>query len=194
MFILASSSATRIALLQNAGLKFTSAKPDLDEAVLHAKHANLTPTQLALTLAAEKSKAVSAQHKNQLVVGADQILHLNHNIFHKPKSIEEARKMLMLLRSKTHHLTTAISCHVNQDQIWHYHDQANMTVRAFSDKFLESYLKKSITSTLASAGAYQLEAKGIQIFEKIEGDYFTILGFPLLKFLEFLRTRELLDI
>lgn len=194
MFILASSSVTRITLLQNAGLRFTSEKPDLDETLLHEQHANLPATQLALTLAGEKSKAVSALHKNQLVVGADQTLHLNQKIFHKPKSIEEARKMLLELRGQTHHLTTAISCHVNQHQIWHDYDQANMTVRGFSDTFLENYLKKSNNNSFASAGAYQLEAQGIQIFEKIEGDYFTILGFPLLKFLEFLRKRQLLDI
>lgn len=193
MFILASSSPARKALLQNAGLTFISVKPDLDENILHAKHASLSPSKLALMLAAEKSKLVSGQRENQLVVGADQILHLDQNTFHKPKNTDEARKMLQKLRGKTHHLTTAVSCHVNQNQIWHYQDQAVLTMREFSDSFLENYLLKINTSILASTGAYQIEAEGIQIFEKIEGDYFTILGFPLLEFLKFLRDRGLLE-
>lgn len=193
MFILASSSPTRQALLRNAGLTFTSVTPDLEETVLHAKYVGLPPNRLALMLAAEKSKTVSAVYKDQLIVGADQILHLDQRTIHKPKTVDEARTMLQILRGKTHYLTTAVSCHVNQNQIWHYQDQTIMTMRKFSDAFLENYLLRNVSNTLASAGAYQLEAEGIQIFEKIEGDYFTILGFPLLAFLNFLRNRKLLE-
>ena len=193
MFILASSSPTRQALLRNAGLTFTSVTPDLEETILHAKHVGLPPNRLALMLAVEKSKTVSAVYKDQLIVGADQILHLDQRTIHKPKTVDEARTMLQILRGKTHYLTTAVSCHVNQNQIWHYQDQTIMTMRKFSDAFLENYLLRNVSNTLASAGAYQLEAEGIQIFEKIEGDYFTILGFPLLAFLNFLRNRKLLE-
>ena len=193
MFILASSSPTRQALLRNAGLTFTSVTPDLEETVLHAKYVGLPPNRLALMLAAEKSKTVSAVYKDQLIVGADQILHLDQRTIHKPKTVDEARTMLQILRGKTHYLTTAVSCHVNQNQIWHYQDQTIMTMRKFTDTFLENYLLRNVSNTLASAGAYQLEAEGIQIFEKIEGDYFTILGFPLLAFLNFLRNRKLLE-
>lgn len=193
MFILASSSLTRKALLEKAGLTFLTMKPDVDESTLHQKYKNLSAKEFALKLASEKSFSISAKNPNQLVVGADQILYCNQTIFHKPSSIDEARGMLQKLRGREHQLTTAISCQLNGEQIWNYQDEAKLTLREYSDSFLESYLSLNSISTLSSAGAYQLESHGIQLFDKIEGDYFTILGFPLVEFLKFLRNRGILE-
>ena len=192
MFILASTSQTRKDLLHNAGLNFASVKPEIDEKLLHQKYSTLSPTELAPTLAAKKSGSLSLQYSEQLIIGADQILHLNDNVLHKPSNLDEARKTLQNLRGKTHHLTTAIACHLGGRQIWQHQAQAKLTMRKFSDDFLETYLTQKNQKALKSAGVYQLETNGIQLFEKIEGDYFTILGFPLLEFLEFLRTRSVL--
>ena len=193
MFILASSSSTRKSLLENAGLHFKIIKPSVNESLLHQSHAQLSPIALALKLASEKTRSISRQHENQIIVGVDQVLHLENQIFHKPNNLNEAQEMLSILRGKTHFLTTAISCSMNGREIWNYFDQAKMTMRHFSNSFLESYLKQNNDKNFASVGAYQLELLGVQLFEKIEGDYFTILGFPLIEFLKFLRSKAILE-
>ena len=193
MFILASSSLTRKSLLEQAGLHFTTINPSVDESLLHQRHAQLSPIALALKLASEKTRSISNQHQNQIIVGVDQVLHLENQIFHKPNNLTEAQQMLSILRGKTHCLTTAISCSMNDREIWNYFDHAKMTMRHFSNSFLESYLKQNKDKNFASVGAYQLELRGVQLFEKIEGDYFTILGFPLIEFLKFLRSKAILE-
>lgn len=193
MFILASSSPTRITLLKNAGLKFTAIKPEVDENSLHQKYEHLPPRQFTLKLAAEKALSVSLKRSALMVVGVDQTLHLGQTIFHKPKNIDEARFILKKLRGQVHHLTTAIACYVDQNQIWHGQTETKMTMRSYSDAFLDQYLMQNVTAALSSAGAYQIEAHGIQLFDKIEGDYFAILGFPLIEFLTFLRTKGILE-
>ena len=193
MFILASSSLTRKSLLKNAGLTFSSSAPLVDETALHQKYAEQLPIPLTLKLASEKASSISSQYPKKIVVGVDQILHLENQVYHKPETINQAREMLLKLRGKTHHLTTAISCFENNEEIWSFYDQAKMSMRDFSDSFLEHYLLTDGNKSLASAGAYQLEAAGLQLFEKIEGDYFTILGFPLIEFLKFLRNRAVIE-
>ncbi len=183
--ILASTSKIRSTILLNAGLSITCQKPALDEECAKAKLVNLSAKNLALALA--ELKALSTKIPNAIVIGADQTLSCNNIIFHKPESLSAARSQLNELRGQIHTLHSALVCAKNGSIIWSTCEEANLTMREFSDSFLETYLNTFSDDTINSVGSYQLEKQGVQLFEKIEGDYFTILGLPLLPLLAFLR-------
>lgn len=150
---------------------------------------NLSPRNISLELARLKSEKISRQHPEAMTIGADQVLGFENLIFNKPVSRVDAEKQLSMLRNATHTLYSAVSCATAGAEAWSHCSEARLTMRDFTPEFLSSYLDGSPADYLSSVGAYKLEETGIQLFEKIEGDYFTILGLPILPLLGFLRQR-----
>ena len=145
------------------------------------------PGEIAALLAREKATAVAAQMPGRLVLGADQTLALGERLFTKPADLAAAREQLKTLRGKTHELHAAIAVARDGAIVFEHRDEARLTMRAFSDAFLDRYLEAAGHAVTASVGAYQVERSGIHLFERIEGSHFTILGLPLLPLLDFLR-------
>ena len=152
----------------------------------------LPPRSLALELAKLKSQKVSKQYPEALVIGADQVLGFKDQKFNKPASRADAEKQLSMLRNATHTLYSAISCATAGAQVWNHCSEARLTMRDFTPQFLSSYLNDNQENYLSSVGAYKLEETGIQLFEKVEGDYFVVLGLPILPLLGFLRDWEII--
>lgn len=193
--ILASGSRSRRQMLEAAGVTFTAVPSTVDEpAVRRALEANsasgrISPDVLAAELARAKAEDVSAKHLDALVIGADQVLALDDRIFEKPKDLAEARRHIADFRGKTHVLYSAVAIASRGAVVWQQADAARMTMRTFSDAFADAYVQRAGEVICSSVGAYQLEGLGMQLFERIEGDYFTILGMPLLPVLAELRHR-----
>ncbi len=189
--ILASKSQARSALLSNAGLVFDTVPAEVSEAKLKtdrlAQHA--TPAAIAADLADAKAIDVSNRYPAALVIGADQTLDLDGRLFDKPAGLAEARAQLLALRGRRHRLHAAVSLASGGEIVWRALETATLHVRAFSDAFLAQYLAAEAAEILHCVGAYRLEGLGAQLFERIEGDYFTILGLPLLSVLEALRSK-----
>ncbi|MBY8976415.1 Maf family protein [Rhodobacteraceae bacterium NNCM2] len=194
--ILASGSKVRRAMLENAGVAVEAQPARVDEAAIkEAMRAENAPARdIADTLAEMKALRVSTRFGGELVLGADQVLVCGDVLYDKPTSIEEARAHLAALRSKTHQLISAAVIVQDGQPIWRHIGVAKLTMRPFSDAFLDSYLDRFGEEALTSVGAYHLEGLGAQLFSRVEGDYFTILGLPLLEVLGFLRARgELIE-
>ena len=193
--ILASSSPFRKALLANAGIAFAVVKPDVDERAAEAplEGSGATPEDVALVLATAKATEVSERNPGALVIGSDQTLSLGDEIFHKPADMEGARRHLLGLSGKPHHLNSAVALVRNGDTLWSHVAVARLTMRALEPAFIGRYLARIGDKALSSVGAYQIEGEGIQLFEKIEGDYFTIVGLPLLPLLAELRRLRAID-
>jgi septum formation protein len=194
--VLASGSAARRTLLEAAGLSFDVVPADIDEAAIRTaileNTAGAEASEIASVLAAEKARVVSLANPKALVIGADQVLVLGGKIFSKPQTMAEAREHLVMLRGRTHDLVSAVALARNGDVHWQTTATAGMSVRDFSDEFLGAYLERLGARVLESVGCYELEGAGVQLFERIEGDYFTILGIPLLPLLQRLREEEML--
>ncbi len=189
-FVLASGSRIRAELLRNAGLTFTVQKSNVDEEELKAsmRAEGLSPKLQAEMLAETKATRVSAK-VGGLVLGADQMMSLNGEGFDKPASREEATARLKAFSGKPHYLESAAVIAMNGEPIWRHINRPKLTMRNLSDAFIEDYLDQIRDAAFESVGAYQLEGLGVQLFSKIEGDYFSILGLPLLEILTFLRDR-----
>jgi len=189
--ILASGSAARRTLLEAAGLNFDVIPANIDEGKIRdaivGATANVEGSDIAGVLAAEKARFVSIEHPNALVVGADQVLTLGGKFFSKAENLAEAREILSMLRGRTHELVSAVALARNGEVHWQTSATAEMTMRSFSDEFLGCYLEKMGERALHIVGCYELEGPGVQLFEDIDGDYFTILGIPLLELLARLR-------
>jgi len=189
--ILASASQIRLTLLQNAGITVTAHPARIDEdairRALQAEHAK--PRDIADTLAELKARKLAQRNPQALVLGCDQVLALNDHVFAKPGSLDEARLQLAQLRNQTHHLHSALVLYHNAQPIWRQIDTAKLTMRDASDAYLDAYLSRQWPTVATSIGAYQLESEGIRLFSSIEGDYFTILGLPLLPLLAYLNLR-----
>jgi septum formation protein len=186
--ILASGSQTRQTMLRNAGLEFSVIVPDVDEAAIKtASSANTA--ELALQLANAKAAEIAALCPWATVIGADQILICEKRRFDKPKNIAEAAEHLRFLSGKTHGLVTAVAVHHGTKQLWHHVATPNLTMRKLNDEEIDAYLAASGNRICSMVGAYQLEGPGVNLFSDISGDFFTILGLPLLPLLGFLRER-----
>jgi septum formation protein len=187
--VLASRSAARRTLLEAAGIAIELQPADLDERSLEVDAASQEPAAVAAFLARKKASFVATSRAGRLVLGADQTLALGTKRFSKPVDRAAARAQLQALRGRTHELHSAIAFVQDATVLFEHVETARLTMRAFSDSFLDLYLETAGEVATASVGAYQIEGPGIQLFERIDGDYFTILGLPLLQVLEFLRQR-----
>ena len=185
--VLASKSAIRHALLRDAGVPLEVRPADIDERTIEQQSPARDAGELAALLAREKALAIAACLPGRLVLGADQTLALGERRFSKPGDRASARAQLEALRGRTHELHTAIALVRESAILFEHREVARLTMRAFSDEFLESYLDAVGAAAGTSVGGYQLEREGIQLFERIEGDHFVILGLPLMALLQHLR-------
>ena len=184
--VLASQSKVRRTVLEAAGIPVDARPAHLDERAIE-DGVKGGPGDVALTLAREKARTVAAMSDRMLIAGCDQTLALGDTRFSKPKDRDAAREQLKFMRAKPHELHSAVAVCRNGAVAFTHVSVARLTMRPFSDAFLEAYLDEAGASVTQSVGAYQLERFGIHLFEKIEGDHFTILGIPLLPLLEHLR-------
>jgi len=192
--ILASGSATRRAMLAAAGLAVIPSPPAVDEAEVKAsmRAEGGTPADVAEALAVLKAQRVSRRYPGDLVIGADQMLDCDGVWYDKPADRAAARDQLLALRGRTHTLTSTAVVVRDGERLWHATDRARLTMRSFSHVFLEGYLDAVGDAVLSSVGGYQLEGRGVQLFSKVDGDHFTVLGLPLLPLLGFLRDHGVL--
>jgi septum formation protein len=192
--VLASASAARRALLTGAGLDVLRDPANIDEAAVKAafRRECLGATNCAQALAEAKAKNVSPRHPGAVVIGADQLLVADERWFDKPSSLVEGRMQLLALRGREHELVTAVCVVCDGAALWRFVDRPRLVMRSFSEAFLETYLAAAGDDLLSSVGAYRLEGPGAQLFASIDGDYFSILGLPLLPLLDFLRAQGVL--
>lgn len=188
--VLASASAARKRLIADAGVIATTDPADIDESAIkqECRHAGSSSAECATRLAEAKALAVAARRQGRLVLGADQLLDYDGEWFDKPRDREEARDQLRRLRGHSHELVTAVTVVRDNERLWRTVERPRVTMRAFSDAFLDQYLEEMGERVLKTVGGYELEGLGSQLMAKVEGDYFAILGLPLLPLLDFLRS------
>ncbi|RWD42364.1 MAG: Maf-like protein [Mesorhizobium sp.] len=193
--ILASGSPFRKALLVHAGVPVEAVPAEVDERALEAplNDSGISPEDVALVLAEAKATEVSERKPGALVLGCDQTLSLGDELFHKPVDMEGARRHLLALSGKTHQLNSAVVLARNSAVLWRHVGIASLTMRKLDPAFIGRHLGRVGAKALSSVGAYQIEGEGIQLFERIEGDYFTIVGLPLLPALAKLRDLGAID-
>ena len=192
--ILASQSRARQMLLANAGIAFESEPAGLDERQVQQKSNLSAPGEIASLLAREKSLSVSRRRSGRYVVGADQTLALGARLFSKPAGRAEAAEQLHALAGRSHELYSAVAVARDGEILFEKVAIARMSMRRLSEAEIASYLDEAGAAVTSSVGAYQLEGLGVHLFERIEGDHFTILGLPMLVLLEFLRSERLLSV
>lgn len=187
--LLASASPFRRQLMDNAGLRFSHEAARIDERAIEGplEQAGATPDAVAVALAIAKARDVASRHPDALVIGSDQTLSLGNRVYHKPRDLAEAADHLRSFSGKTHRLNSAIALVRGETLLWEHVSHAELSVRHLGDDFIQRHLSRVGDRVLASVGAYQLEGEGIQLFERIDGDYFTILGLPMLPLLNKLR-------
>ncbi len=194
MILLASASEIRLALLRAANVPATARPARIDEdsirAALEAEGA--PPRDLADMLAEMKARKIAEKQPGALVLGCDQVLEMKGRIFAKPKSLGDAHAQLRDLRGQTHRLLSAAVLYENGQPVWRHVGQARLTMRDFSDSYLDDYLARNWDSIRHAVGCYKLEEEGIRLFSAVEGDHFTILGLPLLPLLSYLGARGLI--
>jgi septum formation protein len=192
--VLASQSRARQSLLANAGIEFESDPTEIDERAIQATSGLSAPGDIASLLAREKARIVSVRRQGRYVVGADQTLALGTRIFNKPSGPAQAADQLRALSGHCHELHAAVAVARDGKLLFEHVSIARMTMRRLGDAEIDSYLEEAGDAVTSSVGAYQLEGLGIHLFERIEGDHFTILGLPLLALFAFLRSEHLLGI
>lgn len=191
--VLASSSPFRRMLLENAGLTFESRAADIDERQIEASHDHAGPEAVASILATAKAQDVSRHFPDAFVIGSDQTMSLADRVYHKAKDRAEARQNLMSLSGRTHKLNSAVTIVKNGTVVWEHIAFAELTARDLTEAFVDRYLDRIGDKAFSSVGGYQLEGEGIHLFSAIEGDYFTILGLPMLPLLQELRQLGIID-
>ena len=193
--ILASTSRYRKSLMENAGLVFAVHVPLIDEREISNPMEAMSedPRKIAAALAAAKALDVSRKFPDAYVIGSDQTMALGTQMFHKPKDLVEAHTHIMTLQGKTHSLHSAVAIARNNDVVWADMASAHLTMRSLTPANVETYLERAGEAVLWSVGAYQIESLGVTLFDKIDGDYFTIVGLPILPLLAALRQLEIID-
>jgi septum formation protein len=192
--VLASQSRARQRLLANAGIDFEAIPADVDERAAQQSAGLSAPADIAALLARAKAVAVSIQKPDRYVVGADQTLALDQRLFNKPSGRAEAAEQLRDLAGRTHELNSAVAVARGGEIVFVHVALARMTVRPLNEVVIAAYLTHAGEAVTSSVGAYQLEGLGVHLFERVDGDYFTILGLPLLPLLAFLRSEKLLAV
>lgn len=192
--ILASKSASRAAVLEAAGISFVQVGANVDEeAIRDALRAEGAGCDKQADLLAETKAMKVSANRPGIVLAADQMLDLNGEGFDKPASRAQAREQLLRLRGKTHILQTALVACIEGAPVWRHLSQPRLRMRNFSDAFVDSYLDACGEAVMTSVGAYQIEGRGAQLFDRIDGDHFSILGLPLLPLMQWLRDRGVLQ-
>jgi septum formation protein len=192
--VLASQSRTRQTLLANAGIEFEAVPADIDERAVQQASGFSAPGDIAALLAREKALLVSSRKPGRFVVGADQTLALGTRLFSKPAGRAQAAEQLRALSGHRHELHSAVAVARDGKILFEAMAVAGMTMRQLGEADIEAYLNEAGDAVTSSVGAYQLEGLGVHLFERIEGDHFTILGLPLLSLLDFLRNARLLTV
>ena len=192
--ILASQSRARQMLLANAGIDFEAVPADVDERAVQQASRLSAPGEIAALLAREKARSVSMGQPGRYVVGADQTLALGNRLFSKPAGRTQAAEQLRDLAGRSHELHSAVAVASDGKILFEAVAVARMTMRQLSEAEIRAYLDEAGEAVTSSVGAYQLEGLGVHLFERIEGDHFTILGLPLLQLLAFLRNERLLGV
>ncbi len=186
--VLASGSAIRGQMLSNAGIAFEAIVPRVDEEMikiaLQAEKA--TPRDIADALAETKARKIGGKHPDKLVIGCDQVLDFDGQILSKPQTPDEAKEQLKVLRGKRHSLLSAVVVYHELEPLWRHVGQVRLYMRDISDSYLNEYVERNWPSLQSSVGGYKLEEEGVRLFSRIEGDYFTILGLPLIEMINYL--------
>ncbi len=193
--ILASASQVRLTLLRAAGLHATAVPARIDEEAVRGSltAASASPRDIADALAEMKARKVADRHPEALVLGCDQVLAFHDQIFGKPETRADATAQLRTLRGQTHKLLSAVVLYDAAKPVWRHVSEARLTMHNFSDTYLDGYVDRNWPAISASVGGYLLEAEGVRLFSAVEGDYFTILGLPLLPLLSYLGLRGFIE-
>lgn len=193
--ILASGSSIRAQLLQNAGVPFDIAVPRVDEEAIKAALLadEASPRDIADTLAEMKARKIGDKVPDAMVIGCDQVLSFNNQLLSKPTDREDAARQLRAMRGERHMLLSAAVIYHEGKPVWRHVGQVRLRMRSVSDGYLNAYIDRNWDDIRHSVGAYQLEAEGVRLFHSIDGDYFNVLGMPLLELLAFLTLRGVID-
>ncbi|QBY02062.1 septum formation protein Maf [Rhodophyticola sp. CCM32] len=193
--VLASASAARQAMLRQARIPFTVIPARVDEEAIRQSldHEGASPRDVADTLAEYKARQVAGKHPNALVIGCDQVLDFKGRVFSKPETKEDARGQLQALQGAAHQLLSAVVIYEDQKPVWRMIGKVKLTMRALSEDYIDAYLDRNWPGLSDSVGAYKLEEEGARLFLRIDGDYFTVLGLPLLDLCGYLTNRGIIE-